>query len=330
MDSSRTISADVDPFEALAGVVSEGVVRIGAQRRLLSCNDAAARILGYDAARMIGVTIDDLLHESNTGDPLAEASTVTFRDTLGSAIPVQTRCRGDIVAFSPQRVDQIEQLKNELVSTVSHELKTPLAAIKAYTATLREHPDIYVSHREEFLAVVEEQADRLSRVVDDMLLITRVDTDHLLRRRMVVRVMQLVDQALLSISYNPALHPIVCLTGDAAISGDPDRLRDVFRNLLENAIKYSPGGGRIVVRAEQDEKYTTVEVEDSGVGIAPEHLPYIFDRFYRAESSAAPEVTGSGLGLYIVSAVMRAHGGTIEARSRPGAGSTFILRFPQR
>jgi signal transduction histidine kinase len=330
VDSSRTLSSHVDLFDALAGIVSEGVIRFDDNRRIVSCNAAAQRLLGYSGGRLAGAVINDLLHESNAGDPFADSSSVIFRDTVGSAIAVQTRSVDGIVVFSATRIDQIEQLKNELVSTVSHELKTPLAAIKAYTATLRENPDIYLSHREEFLRVVEEQADRLARVVDDMLLITRVDTDHLLRRRSRVRVMQLIDQALLGISYNPAVHPIVVQTGDADVSGDPERLRDVFRNLIENAIKYSPAGGRIVIRAHQTGNFTTIEVEDCGIGIAAEHLPYIFDRFYRVEPVDAPDAPGSGLGLYIVSAIVRAHGGTISVRSEEGAGTTFTLRFPQR
>ncbi len=300
-------------------------------RRITAFNAAAQRLLGFSHESIIGADLDRLLHEKNLEDPLASNGTIIFRDTLGSSLAAKTQFAGGVLVFAPAtRVDEIEQLKNELVATVSHELKTPLAAIKAYTATLREHPDIYQSRREEFLAVVEEQADRLARVVDDMLLITRVESDHLLRRRARVRAMHVIDQALLGISYNPVVHPIICEVGDVELSGDPERLRDVLRNVIENAIKYSPGGGTIVISGSQDEQATTLTIEDHGIGIAQEDLPYIYDRFFRAHSHAATEVTGSGLGLYIVSAVVRAHGGTIDVQSRPGAGSTFTVRLPLR
>jgi signal transduction histidine kinase len=229
-----------------------------------------------------------------------------------------------------QRIDEIEQLKNELVSTVSHELKTPLAAIKAYTATLRQNPELYAEKREEYLRIVEEQADRLSRLIDDLLLVTRVEAGQLLRRRAMTTVDAVLDEALAEIHFDVARHPIERDTANVAISGDPDRLRDLLRNLIENAMKYSPGGGPIAVRAHERSGRTIIEVSDRGIGISAEDLPYIFERFYRAESEIATAAGGSGLGLYIARAIARAHGGTIEARSEPARGTTFTVSLPKR
>ncbi len=288
-------------------------------------------MLGFAMESVTGEPLEALLHETNAEDPLSPNANLVLRDTLACPVLVQSRCRDNVLVFSPAtRIAEIEQLKNELVATVSHELKTPLAAIKAYTATLREHPNLYETHRTEFLGVVEEQADRLARVVDDMLLITRVESSHLLKRRARVRVISVVDQALLGISYNPVVHPVTVEVGDTEISGDPERLRDVLRNLIENAIKYSPAGGPVFVRAVQDPHVTQIDVEDHGVGIDAADLPYIYDRFYRSQSDEALEVNGSGLGLYIVSAIVRAHGGSIDVRSAPRKGTTFTLRFPLR
>jgi two-component system, OmpR family, sensor histidine kinase BaeS len=114
------------------------------------------------------------------------------------------------------------------------------------------------------------------------------------------------------------------------LSGDPDRLRDIFRNLLENAIKYSPHGGGLEVTVRQSAERTQIDVRDRGIGIAQEHLPYIFDRFYRAEDERTSAVGGSGLGLYIVQALVRAHGGTVDVRSDPGLGTTFTVNLPVR
>jgi two-component system phosphate regulon sensor histidine kinase PhoR len=268
------------------------------------------------------------------------ASQLVLRDVRGEAVPVCARIsailRNDrpeswIVAFSPKhRVTEIEQLKNELVSTVSHELKTPLAAIKAYTATLRSNPALYEAHREEFLAVVEQQADRLSRLVDDMLLVTRVDSAQLLRRRVTVPLDQVLDEAIRDLHPDPVRHPIERRTAGVQVSGDPERLRDMLRNLLENAVKYSPSGGTISVSARCDDGVTTIQIDDRGIGIAEEHLPYIFDRFYRVQSDIAAAAGGSGLGLYIVHALVRAHGGRIDVRSTLGQGTTFVLRLPLR
>lgn len=229
-----------------------------------------------------------------------------------------------------QRIDEIEQLKNELVSTVSHELKTPLAAIKAYTATLRQNPELYAEKREEYLRIVEEQADRLSRLIDDLLLVTRVEAGQLLRRRTITSVDEVLDEALAEIHFDHSHHLIERETGGAKISGDPDRLRDLLRNLIENAMKYSPKGGPIMVRARENATQTVLEVSDCGIGISADDLPYIFERFYRAESDISTAAGGSGLGLYIARAIARAHGGTIEASSEPGRGTTFTVSLPKR
>jgi two-component system phosphate regulon sensor histidine kinase PhoR len=347
VDISRTFPADVSLFDAVARVVADGLVQLDEHRRIVHFNAAAERILGYKAAATTGTDFAELIHSSNTVDPFAEpvtdnvrASQLVLRDARGDAVPMCARVaatlRGDVaeswlVAFTPKhRVIEIEQLKNELVSMVSHELKTPLAAIKAYTATLRSNPALYDAHREEFLAVVEQQADRLSRLVDDMLLVSRVDSTQLLRRRVVVPLDQVLDEAIGDLHRDPVRHPIERRTADVQISGDPERLRDILRNLLENAVKYSPDGGTISVHAQSESGVTAIEITDCGIGIAEEHLPYIFDRFYRVQSHITATVGGSGLGLYIVNALVRAHGGSIDVTSVPGKGTTFVLRLPLR
>ncbi len=288
-----------------------------------------------------------MLHESALADPLdfsertqAHSVQLVFRDTAGRPVHVQARCvpvlrdgcpEGWVLAFNAtRRADEIEQLKNELVSTVSHELKTPLAAIKAYTATLRHNPSLYETRRNEFLEVVEQQADRLARLVDDMLVVTRVETGQMLRRRLRVPLQSILDAAIDEIAVDPVKYSIECRGPGVEVSGDPDRLRDVFRNVIENAVKYSPEGGRIVITACESGGYTRIEVRDSGVGIPEEDLPYIYDRFYRAQSDTAPQAGGSGLGLYIVNALVRAHGGTIDVRSEPGEGTAFTVKLPLR
>ena len=359
MDSGRTLPADVGRsllddlleskrlIEALVDAVSEGVVQLDENRRIIRFNKAAERQLGYSSSSVIGSEFATLLHQGNSSEPVGAPGAgeprdahLVLRDTRGEPVPVHARsialsseapAAGWVIAFSvARRVDEIEQLKNELVSTVSHELKTPLAAIKAYTATLRQNPSLYETHRDEFLGVVEQQADRLSRLVEDMLLVTRVERDQLLRRRERVPLEGVVNDALRETARDPVAHPVEQRTAGVQISGDPERLRDIFRNLLENAVKYSPEGGAIQIAAEESGDSTVVHVSDRGIGIAEENLPYIFDRFYRVESPGTQAVGGSGLGLYIVNALVRAHGGSIDARSTLGKGTTFTLRFPLR
>jgi signal transduction histidine kinase len=357
VDSSRTLPADVNRelldellavkalFAAVTQVAGDGIVHLDEHERIVRFSPGAERILGVSAEGVIGSHVHTLLHESNASAVCMHAEgpqthALVMRDSAGAPIRVHARSialrRGPLIdgwmiAFVPKaRVEEIEQLKNELVSTVSHELKTPLAAIKAYTATLRANPSLYESHRNEFLGVVEQQADRLSRLVDDMLLVTRVESGQMLRRRVSVALESVIDDALRQLPYDPVHHPIERHIGGVSVSGDPDRLRDIFRNLLENAFKYSPNGGAIDITGEAAADQTVVTVRDRGIGISETDLPYIFDRFYRVESENTASVGGSGLGLYIVHALVRAHGGTIDVLSEPGAGTTFTLRLPVR
>lgn len=347
MDFSRTIPADVGLAETLAHIVTEALVRADADGRVVSFNPAAERMLGYTESSVCGNDLRALLHESNAGNPFVptrplepRSMDLVFRDTRGTPVPVRARSimlhRADdgdgwMLAFhASRRIDEIEQLKSELVSTVSHELKTPLSAIKAYTATLRQNPSLYESHRDEFLAVVEQQADRLSRLIDDMLLVSRVETEQLLRRRVRVPLARVLDDAIREVVADPVTHPIVREVDGIQVSGDPDRLRDVLRNLIENAVKYSPQGGAVTIHGREAGGWTEIDVGDNGIGIAEDHVPYIFDRFFRIDSDAAAASGGSGLGLYIVNALVRAHGGSIAVRSRARSGTTFTLRLPLR
>lgn len=356
MDIGRTLPPDItrDLFEELlafkslyegvAKTVSDSVLELDARGCIVRFNAAAEALTGHSAQSLVGKTLRDLLFEPKASFALPDDSeahplNLTFRDTAGKPLEVRARSiampgpsavEGWIVSFHSVRSTEIEQLKNELVSTVSHELKTPLASIKAYAATLRQNPHVYERDHDEFLSIIEQQADRLSRMIDDMLLVARVDAAQLLRRRMLVPLDNILDRVLDEVLYDPARHSIVRETADIDVSGDPERLHDVFRNLVENAIKYSPEGGEIFICASQSNDSTTVEVRDSGVGIEDEHLPYIFDRFFRVDSDLSSRVGGSGLGLFIVHALVRAHGGTIDVRSELGGGTKFLVTLPVR
>jgi len=326
-------------------VAGDAIVQLDDQRLIVRFSAVAEAMLGYSAESVIGSPFESLLHGGSmpvlrSDCPEVQLHAFTLRDSAGKSVVVRARSvalqhgseiDGWLIGFAPKaRIEEIEQLKNELVSTVSHELKTPLAAIKAYTATLRQNPRLYESRRDEFLLVVEQQADRLSRLVEDMLLVTRVESGQMLRRRVNVPLNELVNDVLRHMQHDPVRHPVECRACDVVLSGDPERLRDILRNLLENAFKYSPGGGTVEIAGEIVGDRTEVTVRDNGIGIAAADLPYIFDRFYRVESENTASVGGSGLGLYIVHALVRAHGGTVDVRSEPGAGTTFTLRMPLR
>lgn len=359
MDIGRTLPADLTRdllaevlsykslYEALCKLVADAVIEIDARGKIERWNLIAEALTGYAAHNVIGRNLAELL-DGNALEPIVQLpqdgqpheARFTFCDSAGKRINVRgyaialragERLEGWLVACSAaRRTDEIEQLKNEFVSTVSHELKTPLAAIKAYTATLLSNPDLPGQERDDYLNVIDQQSDRLTRLIDDLLLVTRVEAGQMLKRRVSLSLDSILERVTQDLSYDRNLHRIDVRTNGVRVSGDPDRLVDVLAHLLDNAIKYNPRGGTVTIDARAEDERTIITVRDEGIGIEEEHLPFIFDRFYRVDSELTSAVGGSGLGLFLVNALVRAHGGNVEVRSEPGKGSAFTLALPVR
>jgi len=330
-------------FDALLGFAADGIAHVDRAGAIARWNVAAEAISGVAAERALGSPLDAIVPEGWASirsvplDGLPHAVRWSFgpagRAPVRAQVVAIVRASGVdgwLVSFAPQhRFDEIEQLKNELIGSISHELKTPLATIKAYVETLRDN-SMSPEMTREYLDVMGAQADRLARAIDDLLLVSRVEAGQLLKRRETIPLDHVLDAALASIAFDAEAHPLHRDTAGVLISGDPDLLRDALAQVLENAAKFSPAGQIIDVRAESRDGRCVVSIADRGIGIADEHLPYIFDRFYRVDRALASASDGSGLGLFIASALARAHGGTIDVRSEPGRGSTFTLSLPVR
>lgn len=359
MDIGRTLPADVSGdllaellsykslYEALSRLVQDAVMQLDAATKIVRWNLAAEALTGHSAQRSIGKPMRDLLADNELqkilaipDDGAAHETRFSFRGAAGERTDVRayvTALKNGqendgwlITCMSARHTDEIEQLKNEFVSTVSHELKTPLAAIKAYCATLLSNPDLGQAERTEYLGVVDQQTDRLNRLIDDLLLVTRVEAGQMLKRRVRLSLDSIMERVVGDLSYDETLHRIELQTNGVRISGDPDRIVDVLTHILDNAIKYTPEGGTVTVTAREDAGHTVIDVRDEGIGIAQEHLPLIFDRFYRVDSELTSNVGGGGLGLFLVHSLVRAHGGNVDVRSEPGVGSTFTVKMPVR
>ena len=241
------------------------------------------------------------------------------------------------------REREVDRLKSEFVSVVSHELRTPLTSILGYTELLqaREFPP---NERRELVETVWKQATHLSNLVEDLLNVSRIDAGRITLSRWVLSLGQLVREltAQLNRSLDQSRHRLLLDVGERLppVYADRDRLRQVLGNLLSNAIKYSPGGGEIVLHAEvlrtpppgapplPPEPAMLISVRDPGIGIPPEELPRIFERFYRVDNSNTRKIGGTGLGLAITQALVELHGGRIWVESTPGLGSTFFFTLP--
>ena len=226
---------------------------------------------------------------------------------------------------------EIDRLKTELLSTVSHELRTPLASIKGYSTTLlRSDVEWDQDEQTEFLGMIDEEADRLSNLIDDLLEMSAIEAGVFRIRRRMTDVGKLVQKLVKRTRAHVQLHKLSCHVqpGLNETAVDARRVEQVVSNLLENAIKYSQDGGRIRVAVEEIDSKIVISVADQGIGIPQDEIGLIFDRFYRVKGFQSYETGGSGLGLAICRGIVEAHGGQIWVESDAGEGSVFTFSIP--
>ena len=228
-------------------------------------------------------------------------------------------------------LERLESVRRDFVSNVSHELKTPLTAIHGYVETLLEADPIDGRTRGRFLRKIRRQSNRLSALVSDLLTLSRIESST----ESPERVLDLRSAAgevlnLLGPASEERGLELVAEFPDGAVEvvGEEEAIRQALSNLVDNAVKYSSAGGRVLVRLQAENGRAVLEVQDEGPGIASEHLDRIFERFYRVDRARSRELGGTGLGLAIVKNVARRHGGGVEVESERGQGSTFRLWLP--
>jgi PAS domain S-box-containing protein len=229
-----------------------------------------------------------------------------------------------------ERLRKLDQMKSEFVANVSHELKTPLTSIKAYTEALLDmdrDPQVQA-----FLKVIDEESDRLLFLINDLLNVSRIQSGRMKMHFELVRPRSIVDEILHIPRVQSDRHQILLEIADdlPEMLLDKEKMKEVVVNLISNAIKYSPRGGRVWVRLRPDGTNLRLEVQDEGIGIPPEHQKNLFQAFYRVDSSHTAQIPGTGLGLVIVKAIVEQHGGRVWLESEVGRGTTFFALIPAR
>ncbi len=239
------------------------------------------------------------------------------------------RLRGELQAV--RALDEASRLKAELMSTLAHEMRTPLTSIKGYsTALLMEEASFSPETQREFLQFIDEECDVLQDLIHDLLESSIIDAGRLKLEFQPVMLPRLAKSLAEDMARR---HPYYRFLVDfpkkfPIVDADQDRVAQVLRNLLDNAIKYSPQGGVIVVRGKVCEDEVVISISDQGIGIAPEHLNRLFEKFFRVKSGLGPHVVGSGLGLPIARTIVESHGGRIWAESQVGQGTTLHFTLP--
>ncbi|HEY5981884.1 MAG TPA: ATP-binding protein [Anaerolineales bacterium] len=324
----RSSEADASWGETIAGEVLAGNHTI---ERLPSASPNADRI---QRAYVLGLPIvvagrtEGALVFVRFGGPeysdLHRALAEWIADTAGSLL----ESRGLLAARSELETAQRQmRLQDDFVSTISHELRTPLGFIKGYTTSLLREDTIWDEKtRREFLSIIEEEADRLRTLLENMLESARLQSQTAKFRVQPVQMDALVQDVVTRVRLrHPQLEIHAELAEVPPISGDAPRLVQVLENLFGNAIKYAPGSP-LFVRLRRDDRRVSFSLEDHGPGIPEEYMPFVFERFYRGDADVS--ATGTGLGLYICRQIVLGHHGKIWVESLPEQGATFFIELP--
>jgi signal transduction histidine kinase len=241
------------------------------------------------------------------------------------------RLRSDLEAA--QALSEANRLKAEVISVLAHEMRTPLTSIKGYsTALLMEETTFSPETQREFLQIIDEECDVLQDLIHDLLESSIIDAGLLRLEYQPVQLRSLARSITEDFARRSTVHRFLVdfSASFPIVDADPDRISQVLRNLLDNAVKYSPEGGLVIVRGEERADEVVVSVADQGPGIAPEHLNRLFEKFFRAKTGLGHHVVGSGLGLPIAHSIIESHGGRIWADSTLGQGTTLYFTLPRR
>jgi len=351
-DRIRTVENQRNELEAVFRGMVEGVLLLDTDERVSELNEAAARLLGTtpDAAR--GRTIAEVIRNAALQDFVARAfaSEEAVEDDLsiymgGREIHLQVhglRLEGPagrprrllIVMNDVTRLRRLENVRQDFVANVSHELKTPVTSIMGFVETLREGALDSPEDARRFLDIIDRQSRRLEAIIEDLLCLSRLEqgTGETRRELGVYPVAEVLASAVQTCQLQADARRM-SLRLDAApdlkTRLDPPLLEQAVVNLVGNAVRYSEEGDEIHIGAEAVEDWILISVTDHGKGIEPQHLPRLFERFYRVDRARSRQQGGTGLGLAIVKHIARFHGGHVTVESAPGRGSVFTLHLPR-
>jgi two-component system phosphate regulon sensor histidine kinase PhoR len=236
-----------------------------------------------------------------------------------------------VVLYDLSEIERLEKTRRDFIANVSHELRTPLTSIQGYTETLLDGMMSDSRMSREFLEIIRKNAARMSRLTEDLLTLARVESGEQSFRFAVVPASDLLSDAEKTwrdFARSRGVDLKIVETTSERVQADHDAIHQVFTNLIDNAIKYAPGGTQIEIGARVNDGMIEFFVRDFGPGIPSEHLPRLFERFYRVDKARSRESGGTGLGLAIVKHIVRKHGGTVAAKSEVGRGSEFSFALP--
>jgi len=344
------ITTDRNRLAKIFDGMVEGVIYVDEQRRITDINQAAASLLEISAVDCVGKPVAEQVRVPQIIDALAQS--IEQRDVVKTQmhrISGPSRLTVDIYAAALQGDDQssfgavvvlhdvselerLARIRRDFIANASHELKTPITAIRGLTETMLDDDEMALDTRQRFIERVHTQSLRLSSLVGDLMTISRLESDqeetHFARFDLTEVVKRSVKTALASCEEKQLHLATDICTEKNVIGGDMQTISQLVDNLIDNAIKYTPTGGNINVQLTREAKHIRLQVKDTGIGINPKYHDRVFERFYRVDKARSRELGGTGLGLSIVKNIAEQHGCTVSLQSKPGEGSTFTVLFP--
>jgi two-component system, OmpR family, phosphate regulon sensor histidine kinase PhoR len=338
--------------QTILGAMEDGVLVVDARSRITLMNatfqklfdlrDPTVGVPLVEAVRH--ATLDQLVAETlETGEAMRSELSVADSRTHGerqievSAVPIKKaddEMSGAVVLFHDiTELKQLDRIRREFVANVSHELRTPLSILRGYIEVLLDEPETSREELTRILSIMERHSKRLRRLVDDLLSLAQLESSQATLDLSVVRVDELFNNLIRDWKEKLSaknLKVVVDLTPEAfTLHADGTRLEEVLHNLVDNAVKFSRENGQIHLQAVRRGSEMVLSVADNGLGISKEHLPRIFERFYRADKARSRELGGTGLGLAIVKHIAQLHGGRVEAESELGRGTIIRVAIPE-
>lgn len=354
VERGLTIGRQGTQQEAVLGSMIEGVLAIDARQRIVGMNRAAAALLGIDLEGVIRRPLQEVIRnpdlrrfallaidcrEPVEDDIVLRAARDRTIRLRGTALRDLSGEGGAVIVLNDVTdMQRLESVRRDFVANVSHELKTPVASIKGFVETLLDGALDDPANARRFLEIVGRQADRLASIIEDLLALSRIEQREgagnlpLEATRIADVFSAVIADCGPRADARSIRLDVACSEGIEA-DVNPPLLEQAVINLVDNAIKYSDPGRTVWLTAESLPAATTgevvIQVRDEGSGIEPEHLPRLFERFYRVDKARSRTLGGTGLGLAIVKHIVQAHGGTVAVESTPGVGSAFAIRLPR-
>ena len=345
--AQAALRAEVDRLSAGLAGASDGLIVLDEQGHVVATNPAAQQLAGLPEHDCRGARLEELVRWPRLHESLKQvrrdgvAQTFEFehdeQEPTPRTLAIRVRAMpglGAVVGIDDQsRLKRLESLRRDFVANVSHELKTPLAAIKGFVETLQDDPQMPTGVRQRFLDRIALQTDRLATLVADLLTLSRLDEDAGLRSNVPVDLVSVLRETvrdLLPIAESREIELQTELPGEAMwVRADREALRQIAGNLIDNALKYTPERGSVHVRLLATDGGLRLAVADTGIGLHRRDQERIFERFYRVDRARSREMGGTGLGLSIVKNTVKNLGGGIGVSSELGVGSLFWVELPE-